>query len=141
MEVFGCAGCGTELTGPVSRLALPDHARSHRGCGAGLLPPLLPPGTYAVDAEPDTAATEPDLTEPPMDMAGGWSPVWGQVSEHPRTRPARVEGWDEPEPDLPTRRFTPDRDVFLHVLARLPQVREPWFLAVHEDVSRKPSLL
>lgn len=332
MEVFGCAACGTELTGAVTHLALPDHAHSHLGCGAGLLPPLLPPGTYAVDAEPSwprrrwdelapgeaetlgafaavptlnvgargslhlapgvlrgvitvpgaddgycqgldgrdgpnllcaaceapvgfrrddcgfwqedvalpgalrrlrsepvTAAAEPDLAEPPMNMEGGWSPiweaafgaalahllamsggtrlvvadprlttyladslaafspadgpiadvvlagpslpttatglalapvdprtgrvwgdghaplagaVWKQVSEpNTRKQPPRVEGWHEPEPDLPTRRFTPDRDVFLHVLARLPQVREPWLLTVHEEVSRRWSLL
>ncbi|WP_435281831.1 hypothetical protein [Streptomyces koelreuteriae] len=50
MPVFGCTRCGAELTVPVSRVALPDHARqtySHE-----LLPALMESGTYAVEPEP-----------------------------------------------------------------------------------------
>ncbi|WP_432093270.1 hypothetical protein [Streptomyces sp. bgisy100] len=50
MAVFACAGCGAVLTAPVSRVALPVHAR--RSYGHGLLPALMEPGTYAVDPEP-----------------------------------------------------------------------------------------
>ncbi|OLZ49965.1 hypothetical protein [Amycolatopsis keratiniphila] len=50
MVVFCCAGCGAELTVPVTRVALPVHARN--SYGHALLPPLMRAGTYAVDPEP-----------------------------------------------------------------------------------------
>ncbi|WP_405781344.1 hypothetical protein [Streptomyces sp. NBC_00859] len=50
MAVFACTGCGAVLTAPVSRVALPVHA--HHRHGHTLLPPLMEPGTYAVDQEP-----------------------------------------------------------------------------------------
>ncbi|MEU3771956.1 hypothetical protein AB0F11_01830 [Streptomyces sp. NPDC032472] len=51
MFVFVCAGCGAELTVPLSRVALPVHA--HQKYGNGLqLPVLMEPGTFAVDPEP-----------------------------------------------------------------------------------------
>ncbi|MFF8839111.1 hypothetical protein [Streptomyces sp. NPDC015130] len=50
MDVFVCAGCGTELTAPVSRVALPDH--THHGAWEELHPPLMEPATYAVDPRP-----------------------------------------------------------------------------------------
>jgi hypothetical protein len=31
-------------------------------------------------------------------------------------------------------RFRPDRGVFLSTLARLPEVREPWLRALHDQV-------
>ncbi|WP_433545947.1 hypothetical protein ACQPZG_12895 [Streptomyces sp. CA-294286] len=51
MFVFACAACGTELTTPLSRVALPVHA--HQTYGNGLqLPVLMDSGTFAVDSEP-----------------------------------------------------------------------------------------
>ncbi|MGW9373280.1 hypothetical protein ACWGVR_25030 [Streptomyces xanthophaeus] len=50
MDVFVCAGCGAELTAPVSRVALPVH--THYGAWEKLHPPLMEPATYAVDPEP-----------------------------------------------------------------------------------------
>ncbi|MFD8130175.1 hypothetical protein [Streptomyces mirabilis] len=50
MDVFACAGCGTELTAPVSRVALPVHV--HHGGWEELHPPLMEPATYAVDPQP-----------------------------------------------------------------------------------------
>ncbi|MFD8695132.1 hypothetical protein [Kitasatospora purpeofusca] len=50
MDVFVCAGCRTELTAPVSRVALPVHA--HHGAWEELHPPLMAPATYAVDPLP-----------------------------------------------------------------------------------------
>ncbi|MEV5410391.1 hypothetical protein AB0K60_16320 [Thermopolyspora sp. NPDC052614] len=50
MTVFVCAGCGASLTGALSQVALPVHA--HQQYGHELLPPLLEPGTYAVDPQP-----------------------------------------------------------------------------------------
>ncbi|MEV4916518.1 hypothetical protein AB0K47_06855 [Streptomyces tirandamycinicus] len=50
MDVFTCVGCGAVLTAPVSQVALPVHA--HHLSWHELLPPLMEPGTYAVDPEP-----------------------------------------------------------------------------------------
>ncbi|MEU1075156.1 MULTISPECIES: hypothetical protein [unclassified Streptomyces] len=51
MFVFVCAGCGAELTTPLSRVVLPAHA--HQTYGNGLqLPVLMESGTFAVDPEP-----------------------------------------------------------------------------------------
>ncbi|MFJ8622544.1 hypothetical protein ACIRD3_06820 [Kitasatospora sp. NPDC093550] len=50
MAVFVCAGCEGELSVPVSRVALPAHA--HGEGGDRFLPPVLQPGSYAVDPEP-----------------------------------------------------------------------------------------
>lgn len=51
--MFACAGCGAELTAPVSRVALPDH--THFGAWEQLHPPLMEPATYAVDPLPSGA--------------------------------------------------------------------------------------
>lgn len=48
-----CAGCGAELTAPVSRVALPVHTRY--GAREKLHPPLMEAATYAVDPEPSGA--------------------------------------------------------------------------------------
>ncbi|MEU3691713.1 hypothetical protein [Streptomyces narbonensis] len=48
--MFVCAGCGTELTAPVSRVALPVH--THYGAWEELHPPLMEPATYAVEPRP-----------------------------------------------------------------------------------------
>ncbi|MFF0298389.1 hypothetical protein ACFYST_33620 [Kitasatospora sp. NPDC004614] len=50
MDVFACAGCGTELTAPMSRVALPVH--THHGGWEELHPPLMEPATYAVEPRP-----------------------------------------------------------------------------------------
>ncbi|MGW6413857.1 hypothetical protein [Streptomyces sp. NPDC055055] len=51
MFVFVCAGCGAELTAPLSQVALPVHA--HQKYGNGIqLPVLMEPGTFAVETEP-----------------------------------------------------------------------------------------
>ncbi|MEV0743743.1 hypothetical protein AB0I75_00915 [Streptomyces sp. NPDC050273] len=68
MDVFVCAGCGTELTAPVLRVALPDH--THHGAWEELHPPLMEPGTYAVDPLP---------TGPP------WR-LWEEVGEEAAAR-------------------------------------------------------
>ena len=68
MDVFACAGCGTELTAPVSRVALPVHVHH---CGwEELHPPLMEPSTYAVEPRP---------TGPP------WRP-WAEVGAETAAR-------------------------------------------------------
>lgn len=66
MHVFACAGCGTELTAPVSRVALPVH--THHGAWEELHPPLMEPATYAVDPSP---------TGPPWRL---WQDVGAEVA-------------------------------------------------------------
>ncbi len=48
---FVCAGCGLELTSPLSQVVLPAHARQKYGNGLQL-PVLMEPGTLVVDPEP-----------------------------------------------------------------------------------------
>lgn len=51
MFVFVCAGCGAELTAPLSQVALPVHARQIYGNGVQL-PVLMESGTFAADPDP-----------------------------------------------------------------------------------------
>lgn len=69
MVVFGCAGCGGELTGGVSRVALPVHA--HQRWGHELLPALMAAGTYAVDPEPGGPPWRPWQELAPGEAAAG----------------------------------------------------------------------
>ncbi|MEV7444125.1 hypothetical protein AB0O22_23855 [Streptomyces sp. NPDC091204] len=55
--MFVCAGCGAELTAPVSRVALPVH--THFGAWEQLHPPLMEPATYAVEPLPSGAPRRP----------------------------------------------------------------------------------
>ncbi|AUG80531.1 hypothetical protein CFP65_5850 [Kitasatospora sp. MMS16-BH015] len=68
MDVFACAGCGVELSAPVARVALPVH--TYHGGWEELHPPLMEPGTYAV---------EPLPTGPP------WR-VWAEVGAEEAAR-------------------------------------------------------
>ncbi|AUI59412.1 hypothetical protein [Amycolatopsis sp. BJA-103] len=45
---------------------------------------------------------------------------------------------DDPLPKHPRGFFMPSTDVFLHTLARLPAVRQPWLRAIHDRVSATP---
>lgn len=70
MFVFVCAGCGAELTVPLSEVALPVHAHQKYGNGTQL-PVLMKSGTFAVDPEP-------------------WGPPWRKWEEfHPDEAAAR----------------------------------------------------
>ncbi|MET9372864.1 hypothetical protein ABZX98_01730 [Streptomyces sp. NPDC002992] len=51
MFVFVCAGCGAELTDPLSHVPLPAHAHQMYGNGTQL-PVLMESGTFAVEPEP-----------------------------------------------------------------------------------------
>ncbi|GHJ94430.1 hypothetical protein SNE510_39490 [Streptomyces sp. NE5-10] len=76
MDVLVCAGCGAELSVPVERVALPPEA--HASWGHGPLPPLMEPGTYAVDPAPAPAPwrTWEDLGESAAAAAGVYAPVY-----------------------------------------------------------------
>ncbi|MET9339045.1 hypothetical protein [Nonomuraea sp. NPDC003804] len=45
---------------------------------------------------------------------------------------------DDPPPLLPIGPFRPDWGIFLHTLARLPQVRQPWLRAIYDHVRDRP---
>ncbi|MFF3173940.1 hypothetical protein ACFVQ0_15065 [Streptomyces sp. NPDC057900] len=45
---------------------------------------------------------------------------------------------DDPLPPYPHVLFQPDREVFLHTLARLPAVRQPWLRSVYDRVRQDP---
>ncbi|MFI6318320.1 hypothetical protein ACIBG8_12410 [Nonomuraea sp. NPDC050556] len=41
---------------------------------------------------------------------------------------------DDPPPSMPFGSFRPDGRLFLHTLARLPEVRQPWLRAIYDQV-------
>lgn len=85
MFVFVCAGCGVELTAPLSQVCLPVHAHQVYGNGAQL-PVLMETGTFAVDPEP-------------------WGPPWRKW-EHIHPHEAAVRGVHAPVHAPPTARPT-----------------------------------
>ncbi|GAA2391591.1 hypothetical protein GCM10010420_14750 [Streptomyces glaucosporus] len=74
-DVFACSRCGTVLTAPVSKVALPVHA--HHGYGHELLPPLMEPGTYAIDPEPSGPPWRPwsEIAPEEAEARGVFAPV------------------------------------------------------------------
>jgi hypothetical protein len=81
VTVFTCAGCGAELTVPLSRVALPVHCRQQYD--HELLGVLMEPGTYAVDPEPFGPPWRPwsEIEDP--EGLGLYAPVFA-VSDGPR---------------------------------------------------------
>ncbi|MFF5125529.1 hypothetical protein ACFY41_01120 [Streptomyces syringium] len=75
MTVFACARCDAVLTAPVTRIALPVHAR--HSYGHDLLPPLMDPGTYAVDPEPSGPPWRPwnEIAADEAEARGIFAPV------------------------------------------------------------------
>jgi hypothetical protein len=45
---------------------------------------------------------------------------------------------DDPLPSHPWRPFRPDSRVFLHTLARLPAVSQPWLRGIYDHVKEHP---
>ncbi|WP_345702083.1 hypothetical protein [Kitasatospora terrestris] len=80
--MFGCGECGARLTAAVSEVALPAHA-ALRG-GHDLLPPLLEPGSYAVDPRPYGPPWQQweDLGAERAAERGLFAPLWG-ISDGP----------------------------------------------------------
>ncbi|WP_128977554.1 hypothetical protein [Streptomyces roseicoloratus] len=76
MDVFVCAGCGAELTVPLTRVPLPVEA--HLSYGHQPMPPLMAPGTYAVDPEPSGPPFRPweEVPEAETTARGLFVPVW-----------------------------------------------------------------
>ncbi|WP_328979484.1 hypothetical protein [Streptomyces canus] len=112
---------------------------------------LAGPGLPAPDAGVDIVLV------PPRPWTGrAWQPpgtaavpmtadIWSQLTCPHRELPVPVTGGmpdgvfrDDPLPLHPRRLFRPDWGVFLHTLARLPAVREPWLRALHDHVRSRP---
>ncbi|GAA0937435.1 hypothetical protein [Nonomuraea longicatena] len=83
MTVFACARCDTLLTAPVSRVALPVHAR--QVYGHELIGVLMESGTYAVDPEPFGPPWRPWAENSPEQVraSGVHAPVFA-LSHGPR---------------------------------------------------------
>ncbi|MEU8538671.1 hypothetical protein AB0C52_01505 [Streptomyces sp. NPDC048717] len=76
MDVFVCTKCGAELTAPVARVPLPPEA--HGSYGHGAMPPLMEPGTYAVDPLPSGPPYRlwADIEEADAAAQGVFAPVF-----------------------------------------------------------------
>ncbi|MFI8522068.1 hypothetical protein ACIGEZ_30265 [Streptomyces sp. NPDC085481] len=76
MDVFVCGGCGAGLTAPLTRVPLP--AQAAQCFGHVLLPPLMGPGTYAVDPAPSGPPwrTWEELGEAEAAARGVFAPVY-----------------------------------------------------------------
>ncbi|MFJ9847539.1 hypothetical protein ACIRYZ_45400 [Kitasatospora sp. NPDC101155] len=78
MFVFVCAGCGAELTNPLSQVALPVHA--HQKYGNGIqLPVLMESGTFAVELEPSGSPWRrwEEIDPDEATARGIYAPVYG----------------------------------------------------------------
>lgn len=127
-----------------------------------LLPPGRAPGKSAALAGPGLPTPDPvpDIALVPRHPRTGevWQPppgiahsvplaadVWLQLAQHEVRLPVPMTGGlpdgvlrDDPLPLRPHSLFRPDPRIFLHTLARLPAVREPWLRDIHERVSENP---
>jgi hypothetical protein len=125
-----------------------------------LLPQALPAKT-AVLAGPGLRAPEPapDIVLVPRHPRTGevWQPprsartvplpadVWTYLVFHQERLPMPATGGlpdgvirDDPPPMHPWSVFRPDGEVFLHALARLPAVRQPWLRRIYLQVRDHP---
>ncbi|WP_328696399.1 hypothetical protein [Streptomyces sp. NBC_00342] len=112
------AGPGLPAPGPVPDIALvPRHPRTGE--------PWQPPGgAEAVPVDADVWQGMAFPREPlPVPATGGM--------------PDGVLR-DDPLPPYPHVLFQPDPEVFLHTLARLPAVRQPWLRRIYDRVRQHP---
>ncbi|MDF5756887.1 hypothetical protein [Spongiactinospora sp. TRM90649] len=92
-----------------------------------------------VPQHPQTAETWPRGTGAAVPLP---AEVWTHLAAHDDRRLLLAIGSlpygvrrDDPPPPLPDQ-FRPDERVFIHTLARLPAVRQPWLRAIHERFAR-----
>jgi hypothetical protein len=124
----------------------------------GLLPPGPPMRTGAL-AGPGLPAPSAEIVLVPRHPVSGelWQPsggphlvpvaaeVWMQLAFRHEQVTSPVTGGmpdgvlrDDPLPRHPYERFRPDSGVFLHTLARLSAVREPWLRSIYDRVKADP---
>ncbi|MGW5423573.1 hypothetical protein [Streptomyces sp. NPDC003943] len=84
-NVFVCAGCETALTVPVTQVPLPPE--THHSYQHAFMPPLMAPGTYAVDPLPSGRPYRmwEEVSEAEAAARGVFAPVHG-LSFGPRGR-------------------------------------------------------
>ncbi len=115
-------------------LPAPDRTRPERTLT--LAGPGLPPadGDLAlVPDHPQTGAPWP-VSPPATSVPLAWD-AWHHLAFHREPSPAGRSVPLPPEAPpalLPYHRLDPDGATFLHVLARLPEVRRPWLCALYE---------
>lgn len=140
-------------------VAIPDCLSETFGHALDVLLPAGPPVREVAMAGPGLPVSEPDIALVPVHPRTGraWqSPgvaetvplaadMWLHLAFHNErlTMPATgrlPDGVlrDDPLPRHPGWLFQPDRDVFLHTLARLPAVRQPWLRAIYDHVNTYP---
>ncbi|MQY16580.1 hypothetical protein SRB5_67810 [Streptomyces sp. RB5] len=132
-------GLLTEMFGRSLKALLPPGppARTAGLAGPGLPLTQPPPDIAFVPRHTRTGRPwQPPVPTAPVPLASAvWSALAFPVDPLPRPATDRMpEGVyrDDPLPPHPWRPFTPDHEVFLHTLARLPAVREPWLRAVYD---------
>ncbi|MFC6599992.1 hypothetical protein [Kitasatospora paranensis] len=111
--------------------------------GPGLPPPDPAPDIALVPRHPQTGrAWQPPGTAVAVPLAAD---VWLHLAFHDERSAVPVTGGtpegvlrDDPLPMHPPHLFRPDSAVFLHTLARLPAVRQPWLRGVHDRVRAEP---
>ncbi|MHA5053647.1 hypothetical protein [Streptomyces sp. SD15] len=119
---------------PVKKMAL---------AGPGLSAPGPAPDIALVPRHPQTGkAWQPSGTAVAVPLAVD---VWMHLAFHRERLPVPVAGGmpdgvfrDDPLPPRPWGLFQPDLRVFLHTLARLPDVRQPWLRGIHDRVKDRP---
>ncbi len=126
------------------------------GHALDLLLPSGPPTKTMALAGPGLPAPDADIALVPRHPRTGeaWQPpgeanvvplaakVWAQLAFYRVQPPFPVTGrlpddvirGDDPLPPRPRHLFSPDPKIFLHTLARLPAVRQPWLRKIYDHV-------
>ncbi|TDD57064.1 hypothetical protein E1263_24770 [Kribbella antibiotica] len=110
--------------------------------GPGLPAPHQDAGIALVPMHPQTGlAWQPTGTAAPVPLDAD---VWMYLAFHEGRSCVPATGGipegvlrDDPLPMVPRALFAPDVSVFLHTLARLPAVREPWLRAIFDRATQE----
>lgn len=134
-------GLVAEVFGPALALLPPGPSRRNLALAGPGLPKtddiaLVPRHPVTGRSWPHSGAadTVPVAAEVWTWLAFGHDPVTAPISG---VMPAGVLR-DDPLPKRPRDRFRPAPDVFLHTLARLPAVRQPWLRTIYDRASAAP---
>lgn len=143
-------------------VAIPDCLMETFGIALDALLPAGPPARKVAMVGPGLPASEPDIALVPVHPQTGnaWQPpdaedtvplaadMWLHLAFHNDRLSMPATGRlpddvlrDDPLPRHPGGPFRPDRDVFLHTLARLPAVRQPRLRAIYDHVKAHPWVL
>ncbi|MFE4825891.1 hypothetical protein [Streptomyces sp. NPDC056672] len=141
-------GLVTDMFGRVLETLLPPGpsrppAKRAALAGPGLPAPDPAPDIVLVPRHPRTGrAWQSSGTAETVPLAAD---VWTHLAFYRERLLVPVSGGmpdgvfrDDPLPPYPHQLFRPDGEVFLHTLARLPAVRQPWLRGIYDRVVRHP---